>query len=66
MAYGKLEIIKTIGDRPIFALSDKEGRVQEIDLNIMDWLIERVGKIVDVSISNIYFSICDEEERRKV
>jgi hypothetical protein len=66
MSYGKLGVIKTIGERPTFCLLDKEGNPATIVPDMMEWLMRRVGKTVSLFISDAHFQVTDEDERIKL
>lgn len=61
MAYGKLAVIKTYGEKPIFSILDKEDRPTTIIPDFHDWMMKRVGHKINLFISDKYFQVTDEE-----
>jgi len=65
MAYGKLAVIKTVGERPTFVILDKDGQVITTIPDLNDWMLQRLGKIVSLFLSDAYFQIVDLEELKR-
>ncbi len=61
MSYGRLAVLKMVGERPTFCILDKEGSIMIIIPDFIDWMLKRVGIIVNFSISDSHFQIVDEE-----
>jgi hypothetical protein len=59
MAYDRLEVIKSYGEKPLFKVGD------EIIPDLADWLLKRVGKLVNVYVCDAHFQITDVEEAHK-
>lgn len=51
MIHGALDVIKTIGESPVFILSDKHNGTRVIIPNITDWLMKRLGKEISLKIT---------------
>jgi hypothetical protein len=65
MAYGKLGIIKTKGERTVFVLLDENGMEKTIIPDINLWLWERLGKNIDLNITEKFWQITDTEWKEK-
>jgi hypothetical protein len=59
MAYGKLAVIKTFGEKPTFVILDKDENVLTTVPDFNDWMLKRIGKIVDVFISDTNFHLTE-------
>jgi hypothetical protein len=64
MAYGKLVVLKSYGEKPVFVVEDGNGNQTNIP-DFAEWLFRRIGHDVNVFISDTYFQVCDEVERKK-
>lgn len=62
MAYGKLGIIKTIGNRPVFCILDVENKPIMTIPDLEDWMMQKIGHTVDLFVSNEYFQLSDKGE----
>ena len=65
MSYGKLAVIKTIGERPVFVILDREDNPATIIPDVNNWLMERLGRTISFTLSDVYWQLCDQEERKK-
>lgn len=61
MSFGRLAVLKMVGERPTFCILDKGGSIIVIIPDFVDWMLKRVGTIVSFSISDAHFQIVDEE-----
>ena len=59
MAYGKLEVIKSYGEKPVFKIGDV------ILPDLATWLFERLGKTMNLYVCDAHFQITDVEETNK-
>lgn len=59
--YGKLDVIKHMGEKPLFVITHEDGTYTPIS-ELSDWLFKRLGKIINVYICDKHFQITDVEE----
>jgi hypothetical protein len=57
MAYGKLGLIKTINDKNVFAILDKNDNPATIIPDFEEWLLGFVGKTVTFTLSDDLFLV---------
>lgn len=65
MAYGKLGLIKAIGEKLIFCILDEKGHPTETIPDVTDWLMKRLGHTVSFTLSDIYWQVCDIDRKRE-
>jgi len=65
MAYGKLAVLKTYGEKPAFVILDKDENILAIIPDFSEWAFTKIGKIVSLFESNAYFQLVDQEELNK-
>jgi len=59
MAYGKLGVLKTYGEKPTFVILDSNGCLDSTIPDMSDWLIKRVGKLVSLTVTDKHFQVAD-------
>jgi len=57
MAYGKIGIIKTINNKNVFAILDKDGNPATILPDFEEWLLQFVGKKITLSMADDLYLI---------
>ena len=57
MKVGKVGVIKSIGEKPIFCLLDAKGNPAIIIPDFTDWMLEQMGKTVTLLTSEDTFAI---------
>ena len=65
MAYGRLAVLKMIGEKPTFVILDKEENILATVPDLNDWMFKKIGKIVSLFESSAYFQLVDQEELNK-
>lgn len=61
--FGKLAVIKTVGEKPTFVILDKDNNILITIPDLNDWMLERIGTTVSFFLSDAYFQLTDEKQK---
>lgn len=65
MSYGKLAVIKTVGEKPTFVILDKDDNILITIPDLNDWMLKRIGTTVTLFLSDAHFQMTDETQKEK-
>jgi len=61
MSYGKLKVVKTYGEKPLFVIVGREGQESIPIPDLTEWLMKRLDHTINMFVSDKYFQVADED-----